>query len=216
MAEQPCLPQVQACGMRVTRLAANGAPLVGVDSAVVTDSLVTLTATPVYTDGDEIEQKNACGVVCVNYRSADTFKRLDVSLPVCSPNPYLLELLSGGGILTDTDRIGWAAPALGPVVGDGVSIELWSLRIDNGALDADSPYGLWVLPRVNNLRIGEFAFGNNPLLPTLTGQAYENPNWALGGFDSWPTGVASDRVIQYAPTADAPPAAVCAYVPVAA
>lgn len=216
MAEQPCLPQVHACAMRVTRLAANGAPLVGEESAVITDSLITLTATPNYTDGDEIEQKNACGVVCVNYRGPDTFKRLDVSIQLCSPNPYLAEVLAGGDLLTVTSRIGWAAPALGQVQANPVSIELWTKRIDNGALDADSPYALWALPLVQNLRLGESAFGNNAFLPNFTGQAFENSNWGQGGFDAWPAATPSDRVIQWVPVAGPLPTVTCGYEEVAA
>lgn len=217
MAQKPCLPQVQACRMRVTALAANGAPAPGASNAYVTSAFVSLAWTPVYTDGDELEQKNACGEVCVNYRGDDSFRRLDVSMQLCTPDPELVQLLAGGAVLSNAGGItgakGYAAPALGPVTGNGVSIEVWAKRIDDGALDADSPYAWWVFPRVRNLRIGDFTQENAPLLPTITGQAYENDNWGNGGFNDWDD--ASDRVYQWAPTATLP-TAQCGYVTVPA
>lgn len=204
-----CLPQVHACAIRVARLAANGAPLVGAQNLYVSDALSILTTTPVYTDGDEIEEKNACGNVAINYRGDDSFKRLDVALTLVTPDPELHEMLaSGSEVLTDGAAVGWAYPPIGSVGGNGVSIELWSKRIDDGDLDATFPYAWWVYPKVKNLRVGERAHQNGPLLAPLAGQAYENPNWFDGPLNDWPA--TSDRVGQWIPTA-ALPDVVCGY-----
>lgn len=197
-----CLPQIQACAIRVSKLQANGRTLAGSANLYVSDALVTFTATPVYEDGEEITQKNACGAVCINYKGPDDFKRLDVALVLCTPDPYLSEFLTGGEVLTDGDAVGYAYPDIGSVSGNGVSIELWAKRIDDGDLDADFPYAWWAFPKIRNLRIGERQFGNNPLLSPYQGQAVENPNWFDGPLNDWP--VASDRVGQWIPTADLP------------
>jgi len=152
-----CLPQVQAIAMRVTALDLSGVPLPGTDTMIVSNALSSLAVSPVYTDGDEIEEKGANGGVCVNYRSADTFKRLDLTLTLCTPDPYLEAAISGGDVLEAGGLVGFAAPPLGIVTGAGVSIELWALRIDNGAL-----------------------------LPVFSGQAVENPNWFDGPGNDWP------------------------------
>jgi hypothetical protein len=218
MAQQPCLPQVQACALRVTALAANGSPAPGASNGYVTNAFVSVAITPVYTDGDEIEQKNACGAVCVNYKSPDSFKRLDLSIQLCTPDPELVQLLAGGTVLGPafggiTGAKGYAAPAIGVLPTTGISLELWTKRIDDGALDADSPYARWAFPLVNNVRVGAWTHENGPLLPTYTAQAYENVNWLNGGFNDWEQ--ASDRVFQWGPEATLP-TVQCGYVTVPA
>lgn len=208
MAEQPALPQVHGIRMRVANLDQNGVPTPGVAQLYVTDAFTKVGITPVYTDGNEIETKNAQGVTCVNYRSADTFKRADVDIELCSVDPYLVAMLIGGTVLTSGTpaKTGFALPPLGAVTGNGVSIEVWARRVDDGEEDTDSPWGHWVYPRVKNLRIGDWAHEDNPNLPKITGQAYENPNWFDGPLNDWL--VASDRVVQYMPTATLPVAQV--------
>lgn len=210
MAEQPCLPQVHAVRLRATKLDSNGVPSPGASSIYVTDAFIRVGASPVYTDGDEIEQKNAQGAVCINYRGKDSLKRLDMTVELCSPDPYLIPLLTGGTTLTgfDGQRVGMAMPPIGLWSGSDVSIEVWSKRIDDGVEDADSPYAWHVYPRVTNLRMGDLAHENGPFLPTCTGQAYENPNWFDGPTNDWPA--ASDRVYQWVPT-DTLPTVQCGF-----
>lgn len=207
-----CLPQVQVCAMRVARLDNNGVPLPGASNLYVSDALAELTATPVYTDGEEIEERNACGAVVVNYRGDDSFRRLDISLRLITPDPELSEMLAGDRLVSG-GRVGWAAPPLGEVTGAGVSLELYSKRIDDGDLAIGDPYAWWVLPKVKNLRAGDLTFGNAAIPMLFSGQAVENPNWFNGPLNDWP--VASDRVIQWIPW-NALPDVQCGYVELAA
>jgi hypothetical protein len=208
MAEQPCLPQVQAVRLRVAKLLASGIPEPGASNLYVTDALVTLTATPVYVDGDEIEQKNAAGAVCVNYVGDDSFKRIDLSIQMCTWDPYLGAWFSDGDTLTafDGGRVGYAGPSIGVVGTTAVSIEVWTNRIDDGSLDTESPYCWHAYPRVKNLRISDWTHENGALLPTFTGRAFENPNWYDGPLNDWTA--ASDRCHQWVPT-DTLPTAAC-------
>lgn len=206
MAEQPALPQVHGLRMRVANLDQNGVPTPGADQLYISDAFTKVSIDPRYTDGGEIEQKNAQGVTCLHYKSSDTFKGLDIEIELCTVDPYLLAQLTGGAVLTDGSRTGFAAPALGAVGGDGVSIEVWTRRVDDGEEDVDSPWGWWVYPRVKNLRLGSFSHEDNPLNPTVVGQCYENPNWYDGPLNDWAP--ASDKVYQYLPTNQLPEAAV--------
>lgn len=205
-----CLPQVQADRIRVALLDADGTTAPGASNLYVSDALTTLTATPVYTDADEIEEKNASGTVCVNFKGDDTFKRLDVTLTICTVDPYLHALLTGaqGDVLTDGTAVGFAYPPIGPLTSNGISIELWAKRINNGAVDPDYPYAWWAMPRVKNLRLGDRTFENGAQASPFSGQALENPNWFDGPTNDWP--VASDRALQFIPTPTLPNA-VCGY-----
>lgn len=203
-----CLPQVQAVAMRVTKLDGSGVPDPGSDTMIVSNALVSLAVSPVYTDGDEIEEKGADGGVCVNYRSADSLKRYDVTITLCTPDPYLQAFLSGGDVLESGEKVGFADPPIGIITGNGVSIELWALRIDSGAIDVDSPYAWHVYPRVQNLRVGDYTHQNGALLPVYSGQAVENPNWYDGPSNDWPA--TSDRVHQWI-EANSFPTPVCGY-----
>lgn len=204
MAENSKLPQIQAVRLRVTKLAADGAPAPGAHNLYTTDSFVKVGFEPVYTDGEEIEDKNAQGGVCAYVKGESTFKRGDVTVEVCTPDPYLVQLLEGGTVLTVGDRTGYAAPALGGLTTQAISIEVWAKRIANGDLDADSPYAWWAYPKLKNLKRQGHEQGNSTLKQVFVGEAYENPNWGTGPLDDYPA--ATDRVHQWFPTATLPDA----------
>jgi hypothetical protein len=187
--------------MRVAELDPNGVPTPG-SFLLTVDSIVEITTTPVITDGDEIKDKNGCGEVCINYKGPDSFDRLDVGITVCDHNPYVMAALGRGDILTDSGVRGYAFPALGPTNEDAVSIEFFAKRIDDGALQADYPYAWWVLPKVNNLRLGPMTFNSGSNRPSFVGRAFENENWFDGPLNDWP--VSSDRVLQWFPIPELP------------
>lgn len=213
-----CLPSIQACAMRVARLDAAGVPAVGAENLYVTRGLITLTATPVWRDGDEFEVVTACGDLGLNFTDRSRMKRLDVEFNVVAPDPEFTELVAGGEVLTDGQAVGWAAPALLAAPTDyGVSIELWSKRVGlDGAIDATFPYYRWVLPR-GYYRVGAKNFQNGPMDNPFSGYAVENAGWATGPTYDWPDTVTSSRVIQYLPVAEASlPDAECGYQPIVA
>ena len=200
------LGQVQAFRMRLTKLDSNGVPTPGAGKMYVTSSLVTLSTTPVYKEGTEIEQENGAGEVCVYFTGDPTFKKVQGEITICTPDPRLMEFLGGCAVLTDGNALGFAYPPLGTLTPTPISVELWTKRVDDGVVDDEFPYGWWVLPRVKNLRIGAAEFGNMAVLPKFTFNAYENANWYDGPLNNFP--VASDRVLQMVPcvAADVPAA----------
>jgi len=210
------LGQIQAFRTRVTKLNANGVPSNGADKSYVSNALVTLSTSPVYVDGEDFQEKNGEGVVCVNFQGPSTFRRIDWTLTICTPDAYLMEMLTGGTVLSDGDAVGYAYPATGVLNPTNISIEVWTKRVNSaGNLDDDLPYAWWVLPRCKDMRSGSKEFGNNSIKPQISGQATENLNWFDGPTNDWP--VSSDRVLQYMPCVLANvPDASTAYVTVAA
>lgn len=196
------LPQVAACAIRVAVLDPSGVPNPGANQLYTSSALTELQVTPVYEDGDEITQKNACGTVCVDYKGDDSFRRADVSITVCTHDPYLMAMLGSGDVIDAGAVDGFAFPAIGVLNASPVSIEVWAKRIDDGDLHAEYPYAWWVLPKVRSLRLGQKTFNNGASLPVFTGQALENPNWYDGPLNDWPA--TSDRVAQWVPVAALP------------
>lgn len=189
--------QVHACRIRVALLGADGTPVAGASLMYVSKSLVSVAFAPQYTDGDEIEEKNACGEVEVNYKAPDTFKRGDITITLITPDPYLQSLLSGGVVLVDGTATGYGAPAIGLAPDDVISVEVWAKRITNGAPDPDYPYAQWGYPLISSLRLQDFSQAGEANKPSFVGQAHENPNWDDGPANDW--NVATDRVFQWMP-----------------
>lgn len=196
---------VFATGMRVTRIATNGAPIVGADNAYVTDNLVKLDYTIEYRDGTEVERLNGQNKACLYYSSPPTVKRLVIdSLELCYPDPELEEMLGGGDVLLngEGEAIGWAAPEVGSdPVPNGIGIELWSSAITDDGVDDDLPYLWWVFPR-EYLKPAGVSISAEPMAAAFEGQGNQNPNWGNGPFNDWEH--ESGRVVQRIRTATMP------------
>lgn len=86
-----------ALGMRLTKLDATGAPLVGTNTAYVTEALTTVGIGLTYEDGAQITQRNGAGNLCMSYKAPDTLTNGVVdALTVCQPDPNILQFAIGG------------------------------------------------------------------------------------------------------------------------
>lgn len=213
MANNDCLPQVQGCALRLAYLDPNGVPTPGAGNLYTSDALSEATMTPVYEDAEEITEKSACEKVIVNYQGPPTLKRGDLEIKILTPDPYLMQFLGGGDVLSDSGINGFAYPPIGTVVDRPISIEIWAKRIDDGEIHAEYPYAWWVLPWVARLRHGPRVWNNGAWVPTFNAQLYENENWFDGPLNDWV--VESDRFAQWFPT-DSLPTVACGPTAIAA
>jgi hypothetical protein len=90
---------VQAVALRVVTLDTDGTPLIGEDSAFVTDHFTQVSWTPQYKTGTEFTQDAANGKECVYYKMPDTLQKVNVNVSICNPQPELYEKLGGGTVL---------------------------------------------------------------------------------------------------------------------
>lgn len=203
MPAERCRPQIFACAIRVAKLYASGVPAQGASNLLTTDALVSLGYSAEVRAGDEHVVTNACGNNCLDYQKEDKLRRLNLTLNICYPHPYLTEFLVGGAVLTDGEAVGYGFPTLNdPDDATGISLELWAQRQGStGTLDADFPYAWWVFPKVV-FQIDSGSFENGPHTPTFNGRAYENENWFDGPNNDFP--VDSDKVAQWIPTIGLP------------
>lgn len=198
-----------AVALRVARLGPTGLTPAGASNMYVTNQLVKVTFTPVYEDGDEFVKKDGQGNSCLDIRADDTFKRVDInSVELCNEDPELVEILSGGAIITDTgDTIGYSAPDVGAAATpNGVSLEVWTKRfVDNQP--AALPYAHYVFPKVK-LKPLQKSIELGPMATDFEGQGFENANWGNGPNNDWPTGVESGKCWQWIAEATAPTGAL--------
>lgn len=90
-----------ALGMRLTRLDATGAPLVGTDNGYTTNSLISIGFGLSFSDPTVVSLSNGQGITCVSYTSPATLLGGTIdSLKVCQPDPNLLAFLAGGTVIT--------------------------------------------------------------------------------------------------------------------
>lgn len=203
-----CAGSIYAVRLRVARLDESGVPDPGAGNLYVTDTLIRLAVEFTYSEAETIEQKNGAGQVCISDEGDDALTGANVTMELCTPDPELVEMCSGGVVLEDDDDnpIGWAAPQIGEAAGGfGVSIEAWSKAQVGGAPAASNPYWRWALGR-SKFRIPNRELANAAGVTTLVGKAYENPNWFDGPANDWTW--LSDRLFAYVRD-DSVPAAVC-------
>lgn len=208
---------VQGVALRVCKLGADGKPLVGPKTSIVTDAFMRFGFTPEYTAGEEIEEKGANGNVCIYYQAPDVLKRVTFSLAICNPSPELHEMLIGGNILlpeSGTDAIGYAAPATGiDSTPNGVAFEIFSRAIVAGRPAAVNPYWRWVFPYAKMKLTGDRVLENGAMANEFEGWGVGNIQYGKGGGGDW--GFQTDRAFQYARSATAP-IGLNDYVPVLA
>jgi len=197
--------------LRVARLNAAGATPVDTTGMFVSDGMVQLAFGLEFTDGDEIEKKNAAGKVCVAYKAPDRLKRLTISsLEICSPNPELYQLLAGGNLLTASTptvrTVGYQAPAIGTdPMPNGISLEVWTAAVTaDGSAPAVDPYSRWVFPRVYLRQSGDLTIANDGVGATFEGYGLQNSQWGNGPSNDWLFD--SSRVYQWARTSTVPTA----------
>lgn len=171
-----------AVAMRVCKLGPTGLITPGAGNLYVSDAMTEIPIGHEYTDGEEVEQKNAAGRLCVSYKAPDSLKRGTFEVTLCSPDDELEAMLSGGTVLLDgADVIGFAPPAIGSEPNpDGVGVEVWTRAIVDGSLATTNPYWRWVFPRVKGLRAGDMSLNAEPTNPTYTGVLEQNPSYEDG------------------------------------
>lgn len=199
-----CLPSLQFCAIQVARLDANGVPTPGANNLYVSDKMGTLTATPVYREGDAFESVSGCGDLIVSFKDQNRLQRITAELGLLVPDPQLTEMLAGGVVISNeeapTAGAGYAAPELLVAANpNGVSVECWTKRISpDGAQDATWPWWHWVFPRLY-FDLGAKNFQNGTMDHPFTGWGIENPNWYDGPLQAWPDTDNSNRVFSYLP-----------------
>lgn len=178
---------IQGLCLRVTRLdsccrpPSSGTP----NSFVVSDSFITLNLTAELEEPDEFTVKLASGKLCINEIGCATLKRYTVEVTLCNADPDLFEIM--GGV---TKVLDWNGDIVGYEIDQNLgqcgkfSMEFWTrVPQDQCATGAFTSYVYWLLPCLQNGRVGDVTIENGPLEFSFTADAIPSSAWGVGPFD---------------------------------
>jgi len=175
--------------IRVTRLDACGAPVVGACSSIVTEGFISVEFAPEIEAGEEYTQKNAWGDFCISEKDYDRTKWVNVNLSLCEINPDLLDVIGGANPILDasgTDTIGASFGQDGQL--EAFAIEVWTKQAGGACDGGTSEWGYFVAPYCTNGSIaGSVTIENGVMALDMTGQAQPaTDDWGVGPYGDNP------------------------------
>lgn len=183
-----CSAQSRGKRMRITRLDECGVPVAGPNSTLVTTGWVSVTATPVYQDQEDIAITNANGDLCIDDQSDVALRWLTLNAVFCNIDPYAINLITGDPLVVDDatptpDTVGfrWDAGVTGSA---NFALEVWS-GIKGQPCDAEGfvQYGYWLYPFVVQAQIQEYVLENGGLTLSFTARTSPGSGWGVGPYD---------------------------------
>jgi hypothetical protein len=188
---------VRGRALRCTTLGPDGAPAVGTSCDVyLSGGFISFQFTPAYSDGDEIEVKNASGETCVYYKLPDTLKNVGLQLQLCDPDPVLTQMLVGGTVLTapgnsayapagtdagDLVAVGYASQLAGQAATpNGVAVEVWADAIVNSRSASRAPFWHYLFPSAQFKLDGDRVIENGNLATQFAGTGVGNEMFGSG------------------------------------
>lgn len=180
-----CVTPIKASVMRLVKLNSCGAPVTGVNSAVVvSDGFVSISPSPQYEDGTEYLSKKANGDLCVNDLDPPELKRVDLEMVWCVLDPDALVLQTGERLLTDSGAVTGTGVAFGEgKVTTRYSLEVWQPVSGVNACNTSGlpQYVYWAFLNVGNGRVGDFTFENGVFNFTISSTTFATAlAWGTG------------------------------------
>src|SRR5262245_47777841 len=90
-----CYPAVRGRVARFTRLDDCGCPEPGPCATIVTNDIVTITASAEIEEGEEITVRNMAGSLCISDKPCDSVKWYNIEITMCKIMPALYTLVAG-------------------------------------------------------------------------------------------------------------------------
>lgn len=188
-------PVVKGLALRATKTNNCGLPIQGPSNRIVTKGFVTVTATAVMNDAEDLEQRNAEGKICVADRTPPTRKYYTPTITLCNVNTGLIAMFSGWAQILDHNAQGIGFQDQEEVDDTmGVVIEVWT----GGRADDDCPvptldnifsvgssgksYGYFLMGGTE-WQLGDIEIGAQVSTFTLTGRSIAIPQWGKGPYN---------------------------------
>ena len=196
-----CASMARGKMLRLTRLDDCGVPVEGPASEVTTKGFVSVTATPVYQDQEDITQTDANGDTCIDDQTDVSHPWHELNILFCNVDPNSVNIITGDPLVLndgtpspDTVGFRWDAAVSGSA---NFALEVWS-GIPGQPCDPDGnvQYGYWLYPFVVQAQIQEYVVENGALTLGFTARTSPGSGWGVG-----PYLVRRDAVDPFAPEA---------------
>lgn len=174
------LKSIKGNVVRLTRLDACGAPVVGSCSSIVSECFISVTLSGEFEAGTEFVQKNAWGELCINDLDPDVLKRVNVAMQFAELNPDALDFV------TDSNTVVSGGSNIGSTWGTALNsnafaLEVWT-KASGAACSTGSPsWGYFLVPYCKNGKLdGDLTIQNDVLTVSLMAQAFPAPDDGTG------------------------------------
>jgi hypothetical protein len=173
--------------MRVTKLDACGAKVLGPDSVVVTDGFISIQMSAQTSQGNTIQVTNANGKDCVLETPAPEFNGYQITAAFCGVEPQLFAMMTGQRVVYAADGttpIGFAESSDVDLDGFGFAIEVWS-TIPQGACEGGTQqYGYFLLPFVKGGVFTDSTIQNDAVdFGIQNALTKDGQGWGVGPYD---------------------------------
>jgi hypothetical protein len=180
-----CLKPFRGKVMRITKLNACGGFTAAAASVVTTKGFVSVAQTANYRDPDEYEVVNANGDLCMNERSDQQLKWLDLVITLCEVDVEALNLMTGSPLVLDE-----ATPTpnnVGFRTREGTTahfaLELWTDLAGAACVGGAQKYGYMLLPWVRSGTLGDVTIENAAASFTINARTSAGSQWGVGPYN---------------------------------
>ena len=155
------------------------------DSMAVTDGFIRVSLSSEVEDGSEIITRKANGALCVNERTADSFKRFMMEIEFCNVDPGLFSVVTNGISYLD-----YAGDTAGFTIAEGTIDTNFGFELWTGLSGAACPTGVeeasgyLLLPFVQSGVLGDLEInGEDSINFSMTGGFTKGGNgWGVGPY----------------------------------
>lgn len=173
--------------MRVTKLDACGAKILGPDSVVVTDGFVSIQMSAQTTTGNTITVTKANGIDCVSDVPAPKFTGYQVQAAFCGVEPVLFSMMTGQAVVyagDGTTPVGIEESSDVDLDGFAFAIEVWSSVPIGACDDGEQQYGYFLLPFVKGGVFTDSTIQNDAVdFGIQNALTKDGQGWGVGPYD---------------------------------
>jgi hypothetical protein len=207
------------CITRVTRLHADGTPIIAATASAISAGWSEISMEPDVSETDNWRQRLPSGMYVTHAEDRAQVEAVGLTMEFIQAEPALFELLGGGTAVVDwAGNIVGIAPAYRQATPVYVAVEVWAETPTPGK------WSYWLLPFVSNAVFGAATFTDDVMTFAVTAKSGQNARWGVGPFNVVAVNAAGERgpltmpldatmTLYERTTTIPPPSGACAYTP---